>query len=248
LSGHSKWATIKRKKGAKDAARGKLFGKLIRYVEVAARESGGDPDTNPSLATAIAKARAASMPMENITRAIKRGTGELEGVQYEESSYEGYGPGGVAIYVIVLTDNRNRAASDVRSAFQKNNGSLGEPGSVAWKFEMKGVLTIPLEGIEEDDLLETVLDAGAEDVLTEGDLYEVRCEPSDLRAVLSAATEAGFPVESSDTTMIPQQTTPVNERTALTVLRLVETLEDLDDVQDVYADFDIPEEVMAQLS
>lgn len=248
MSGHSKWATIKRKKGAADAARGKLFAKLIRFIEVAARSGGGDPASNPTLATAIQKARDASMPMDNIDRAIKRATGDLDGVTYEEASYEGYAPGGVALYVTVLTDNRNRAAADVRNAFTKNGGSLGEPGSVAWKFEKTGVITVAAAGLDEDAVLEAALEAGADDVKADGDTFEISTQPSEWMGVRKALEEKGLPIESAEVTMIPQQTTPVEEGRAAQVLRLVEALEDLDDVQDVYADFDIPEDVLAKLA
>lgn len=247
MSGHSKWATIKHKKAAVDAKRGKEFSKLIRFIEVAAREGGGDPDMNPTLATAISKARDASMPNDNIQRAIKRGTGDLEGVTYEEMSYEGYGPGGVAIYVTVLTDNRNRAAAEVRSTFSKNGGNLGEPGSVAWKFDKKGVIIVPGDAIDEDTLLELALEAGAEDVKTEESSFEVLTEPSDLSEVRKALEGADVKFDSAEVTLLPQTTTPVEEAKAAQVLRLIERLEDLDDVQDVYCDFDIPEEVMAKL-
>lgn len=247
MSGHSKWSTIKRKKGAKDAARGKAFAKLIRVIEVAAREGGGDPESNPSLATAIAKARGASMPNDNIQRAIKRGTGEIEGMSYEEASYEGYAPGGVAVFVTVLTDNRRRAAADVRSTFTKNNGSLGEPGSVAWKFEKKGVVQVAADGVDEDEFMLAALDAGAEDVLAEGDTFEVRSEPGDHNGVVETLRDSGYRIESSEVTMLPQQTTAVDAKTAPSVLRLMDALEDLDDVQDVYADFDISDDVMAEL-
>jgi len=247
MSGHSKWATIKRKKGAADAARGKLFAKLIRFVEVAAREGGGDPAANPTLATAIQKARDASMPLDNIERAIKRATGDMEGVTYEETSYEGYAPGGVAVFVTVLTDNRNRAAADVRSAFTKNGGSLGEPGSVAWKFTKTGVITVSSD-LDEDSVLEIALEAGAEDVKADADTYEIRAQPSEFMSVRKAVEESGLKVEEAEVTMIPSQTTPVDESKAAQVLRLIDALEDLDDVQDVYADFDIPEEVLAKLA
>ncbi len=248
MSGHSKWATIKHKKGAKDQARGKLFGKLIRYVEVAAREGGSDVDMNPTLATAVQKAKDASMPLDTIERAIKRGSGELEGVSYEEATYEGYGPGGTAVYVTVLTDNRNRAASAVRSIFTKNGGSLGEPGSVAWKFDKRGVILVGVSAVDEDELLELALENGADDVHVDGDSYEVITNPADLMGVRKALEEAGVPFDSAEMTMLPQTTVPIDESKASQVLRLIEDLEDVDDVQDVYADFDISDEVMAKLS
>jgi YebC/PmpR family DNA-binding regulatory protein len=248
MSGHSKWHSIKHKKAATDAKRGKLFAKLIRYIEVAARDGGADPEANPTLATAVQKAKDASMPNDTIQRAIKRGAGNLEGVSYEETSYEGYAPGGVAVYVEVLTDNRNRAAADVRSTFTKNGGSLGEPGSVAWKFDKKGVIIVPAGDVDEDDLLEVALEAGAEDVISETNGFEIRTAPSDLGAVRSALEGAGVRFDTADVTMLPQTTTPVSEGSASRVLRLVEELEDLEDVQAVYADFDIPEDVLASLS
>lgn len=248
MSGHSKWATIKHKKGAKDKARGKLFSKLIRFIEVAAREGGGDLESNPTLATAVQKAKDAQMPNDTIERAIKRGTGDLEGVSYEEASYEGYGPGGVAFYVTVLTDNRNRAASDVRSLFTKNGGSLGEPGSVAWKFDTRGVIVVPATSIEEDDLLELALEAGADDIESDGSTFEVRTAPGDFLDVRKALESAGVDIEQAEVAMIPQNTTPVDESKAGQVLRLVEDLENVDDVQEVYTDFDIPEDVLAKLA
>ncbi|MCC7076673.1 MAG: YebC/PmpR family DNA-binding transcriptional regulator [Acidimicrobiia bacterium] len=246
MSGHSKWHSIKHKKAATDAKRGKLFAKLIRSIEVAARDGGGDTDANPTLGTAVQKAKDASMPNETIQRAIKRGTGALDGAAYEEASYEGYAPGGVALYVEVLTDNRNRAAADVRSAFSKHGGSLGEPGSVAWKFEKKGVIIVPSG--DEDEIFEAALEAGAEDVIGEESGFEVRTSPSDLAAVRAALEATGIGLDSAEVTMIPQTTTPVDKATAPKVLRLVESLEDLDDVQNVYADFDIPEDVLASLT
>ncbi len=247
MSGHSKWATIKHKKGAKDKARGKLFSKLIRFIEVAAREGGGDPDANPTLATAVQKAKDAQMPSDTIERAIKRGTGDLDGVTFEEASYEGYGPGGVAFLVTVLTDNRNRAAADVRSLFTKNGGSLGEPGSVAWKFTKTGVIIVPADSVDENDLLELALDAGAEDVESDGSTYEVRTEPASFLDVRKQLEAGGVTVEQAEVTMLPQSTTPVDTGKAAQVLRLVGDLEDVDDVQDVFTDFDIPEEVLVDL-
>ncbi len=247
MSGHSKWATIKHKKAAKDANRGKQFSKLIRFVEVSAREGGGDPDMNPTLATAVQKARDASMPNDTITRAIKRGTGDLEGVTYEEIAYEGYGPAGVAVFVTVLTDNRNRAAADVRSTFTRSGGNLGEPGSVSWKFDKKGLVLVPSEAIEEEALLDLALEAGAEDVKSQESSFEILCAPSDLADVRKALEESGVTIENAEVSFIPQSTIGLDESQALKVLRLIDALEDLDDVQDVYADFDISEEVMAKL-
>ncbi|HEX9682308.1 MAG TPA: YebC/PmpR family DNA-binding transcriptional regulator [Acidimicrobiales bacterium] len=244
MSGHSKWATIKHKKGAADKARGKLFGKLIRQVEVAAREGGGDPETNPTLRTMFQKARDSSVPLDTIERAIKRGTGELEGVSYEQASYEGYAPGGIAVLVDVLTDNRNRAASDVRSTFTKEGGSLGEPGAVAWQFERKGVAFVPRD-VSDDELMLAALDAGIEDIAPEGDMWRVTCDPSDLAAVRSALEEAGIPCENADVTMLAQTTIALETpEEAKRVLRLIDALDDIDDVQGVYANFDIPDSVM----
>jgi len=248
MSGHSKWATIKHKKGAKDAKRGALFGKLIRAIEVAARQGGSDPAGNATLGTMIAKARAASVPIDNIERAIKRGSGELEGVQYETMTYEGYGPEGVAILVSVLTDNRNRAASDVRSTFSRNGGNLGEPGSVGWMFSQKGLVEIVAGDVDEDRLLELALDNGADDVNTDGSTWEVTCEPPAFGGLRAALEAAGVPLESAEVTLIPTMTIELGKSTAPRVLRLIDALEELDDVQDVYANFDIPEDVLEALA
>ncbi len=244
MSGHSKWATIKHKKGAQDKARGKLFAKLLRQVEVAAREGGGDPDTNPTLRTMFQKARDASVPMETIERAIKRGTGELEGVRYEQVTYEGYAPCGVAVIVECLTDNRNRTGSDVRSLFTKNGGSTAEPGAVAWQFDRKGVIVMPKK-VSEDDLMVAALDAGLEDIKDSGDTWEVSTSPQDLAAVRKALEDAGISFDSADVTMVPSTSVPLtNEADARKVLRLIDLLEDLDDVQNVYSNFDIPDSVL----
>ncbi|HEX3539049.1 MAG TPA: YebC/PmpR family DNA-binding transcriptional regulator [Acidimicrobiales bacterium] len=245
MSGHSKWATIKHKKGAQDAARGKLFAKLIRQVEVAAREGGGDPVANATLRTMFQKARDASVPMDTIERAIKRGTGELEGVRYETVSYEGYAPSGVAVIIETLTDNRNRTGSDVRAIFSKNGGSMAEPGAVAWQFERKGVIHVPKSAASEDDLMLAALDAGAEDVSDGGDSWEITTAPSDMPAVRDAIEAGGIAVEDSDVTMLPTTTVPLaTESDARKVLRLIDLLEDLDDVQNVYANFDIPDNIL----
>jgi YebC/PmpR family DNA-binding regulatory protein len=244
MSGHSKWATIKHKKGAQDKARGKLFAKLIRQVEVAAREGGGDPDANPTLRTMFQKARDASVPTDTIERAIKRGTGELEGVRYEQVSYEGYAPCGVAVIVECLTDNRNRTGADVRSIFAKNGGSTAEPGAVAWQFERKGVMQVPT-AVGEDDLMLVAVDAGAEDIKDAGDSWEVTTAPGDLGAVRSALDEAGIRYDSAELTMMPTNIVPLdNEADAKRVLRVIDLLEDLDDVQNVYANFDIPNRIL----
>jgi len=245
MSGHSKWSTIKHKKGAKDAQRGKLFAKLARAIEVAAREGGGDPAANAALAQAIDKAKGNSMPNDNIDRAIKRGSGDADGAHYDEIFYEGYGPGGVALYVQVLTDNRNRAASDVRSTFTRNGGNLGEPGSVGYLFSQKGYI---LAVGAEDDVLLAALDAGAEDVRPSDGQFEVITEPSDFQAVRAALRASGITIESSDVTQMPSTTIALGEEAARAVLRLVDALEDLDDVQSVFANFDISDEVLAAVA
>lgn len=245
MSGHSKWATIKHKKGAADKARGKLFAKLIRQVEVAAREGGGDLDSNATLRTMYQKARDASVPLDTIERAIKRGTGDLEGVVYESVTYEGYAPHGVALLIDVLTDNRNRTGSEVRSLFSRSGGSLAEPGAVAWQFERKGVVILP-NSVSEEDLMEVTLEAGAEDIVDEGDSWRVTCGPQELPAVRAALEEAGIAFDSAETTMVPSSTVPLEDaESAKAVLRLVDALDDHDDVQDVYGNFDIPDEVLA---
>lgn len=247
MSGHSKWATIKHKKGAADKKRGKLFAKLIRQVEVAARQGGGDLDANPTLRTMYHKARDASVPLDTIERAIKRGTGELEGVTYESITYEGYAPNGVAVYVDALTDNRNRTGAEIRSIFSKLGGSLAEPGAVAWQFERRGIVLVP-GSVSEDDLMLAAVDAGAEDITLEGDTWQVTCEPTATAAVRNAIEEAGITVESSDLTMIPTTTVELDSaEAAKPVLRLIDALDDHDDVQDVYANFDVPDEVMASI-
>jgi len=247
MSGHSKWATIKRKKGATDAARAKLWSKLLRFVEVAARSGGGNPDGNPTLATAIAKAKGASVPNENIARAIKRGTGELEGEAYEETSYEGYGPGGVAVLVSCLTNNRNRTSQDVRAAFNGRGGKMAEPGAVAWMFEPKGLLLIT-GGASEEDVFLAAADAGAEDVRSTDDGIEVVTPPDALAAVRDALDAAGFEIDSADLTQIPKTTMQLAQDEAKKVLGLIDALEELDDVQDVYANFDIPDDVLAAIA
>ena len=244
MSGHSKWATIKRKKGANDAARSKMWGKLLRFVEVAAREGGGNPDGNPTLATAIQKAKSASVPNDNIDRAIKRGTGELEGESYEETSYEGYGPGGVAVLVHCLTNNRNRAAQDVRSMFNGKGGKLAEPGAVSWMFEAKGVVVVNKGSASEDDVFMIAADAGAEDVRGSEETIEVITPPDALKAVRDALVAAEIEVESYELTQVPKTTVSLDESDAKKVLGLIEALEELDDVQDVYANFDISDDVL----
>lgn len=251
MSGHSKWATIKRKKGAADAKRSNEFAKLLRFVEVSAREGGsGDPKANMTLASAIDKARAASVPIDNIERAIKRGTGELEGgARYEEVAYEGYGPGGVAMYVECLTDNRNRTAQEVRHAFSRNGGNLGESGSVAWMFQRKGLIQIEkAEAPDEERLLEIALEAGADDLRDAESTWEITTEPGAFAVVRDAISQGGVAMLSAELTMVPQSTVPVQDGQAKQVLALLEALEDLDDVQNVSANFDIPDSVMAELS
>ncbi len=244
MSGHSKWATIKHTKGAADKARGKHFGTLIRQVEVAAREGGGDPEMNPSLRTMFQKARDASVPLDTIERAIKRGTGELEGVTYEQVSYEGYAPGGIAVYVEGLTDNRNRTGADIRSIFTKNGGSMAEPGAVAWQFDRKGVVLAD-RAADEEDLMLVALEAGAEDLADDGEAWRVTTPPTDLHTVRTAIEEAGVAVSSSELTMLPSATVPVEDSSvAKRVLALIDALDDNDDVQDVYANFDIADELL----
>lgn len=244
MSGHSKWATIKHQKGAKDKARGKQFAKIIRQVEVAAREGGGDQSANATLRTMFAKARAASVPLDTIERAIKRGTGELEGVRYESITYEGYGPAGVAILVETLTDNRNRTGGEIRSTFTKGGGSMAEPGAVAWQFHRRGIVSVP-SSVSEDDLMLVALEAGAEDVLNQGSSWEIRCSPSDLEAVATALSEAGIEVQQSEAMMVSDNPVPLSsEGDARKVLNLIEAFEDNDDVQSVWSNFDISDDVL----
>jgi YebC/PmpR family DNA-binding regulatory protein len=245
MSGHSKWSTIKHKKAAKDEKRGKLFAKLARGIEVSARDGGGDPEMNAALSLAVQKAKDASMPNDNIDRAIKRGVGDIEGADYQEIWYEGYAPGGVALYVQILTDNRNRAASDVRTAFTRNGGSLGEPGSVAYLFEQKGYI---LALGDEDEVMLAALDAGAEDVRPSGHQFEIISAASDLSAVRDALVAAGISTEAAEVTQLPSIAITLEEDSARQVLRLVDALEDLDDVQSVYGNFDISDEVFEALA
>jgi YebC/PmpR family DNA-binding regulatory protein len=250
MSGHSKWATIKHKKGAQDKARGKLFAKLIRQVEVAAREGGGDINANATLRTMFNKAREASVPMDTIERAIKRGTGELEGVKYEPMNYEGYAPAGVAMIVECLTDNRNRTGAEIRSLFTRNGGSMAEPGAVSWQFERKGVVILPKRrpdggAITEDDIMVVALDAGAEDLADQGDTWQLTSGPTDFNGLRAALEEAGIPFDSAELTMLPTNAVPLdNEADARKVLRLMDALEDHDDVQNVFANFDIPDSIL----
>jgi YebC/PmpR family DNA-binding regulatory protein len=249
MSGHSKWATTKHRKAAVDAKRGKLFAKLIKNVEVAARVGGGDPEGNPTLYDAIQKAKKSSVPNDNIDRAVKRGSGaEAGGAQYETIMYEGYGPNGVALLVECLTDNRNRAASEVRIAMTRNGGSMAEPGSVSYLFSRKGVVVVPRRQgdheITEDDVLEVVLDAGAEDVEDLGEAYEVRSEATDLVTVRTAVQDAGLDYDSAESSWVPSVTVELDEDGAKQIFRLIEALDDSDDVQNVYANFDVSDEIM----
>lgn len=248
MSGHSKWHSIRHKKGAVDAKRGKIFTKLIKEITVATRMGGKDPDSNARLRAAIAAAKAENMPKENIERGIKKGTGELEGSTYEEATYEGYGPGGVAVLVEVLTDNRNRAVAEVRHVFERHGGSLGAAGCVAWMFSQKGLIVLPKEQTDEEKLFEVALDAGAEDI-KEGEMeFEVIAEPSLFEQVKTAIEETGLTYSLAEITMIPQTTTTLEGKNAQQMLTLMELLEDNEDVNHVYANFDIPDEVMEAIS
>ncbi|HET8970749.1 MAG TPA: YebC/PmpR family DNA-binding transcriptional regulator [Candidatus Nanopelagicales bacterium] len=248
MSGHSKWATTKHQKAAKDAKRGKLFAKLIKNIEVAARTGGADPDANPTLYDAIYKAKKNSVPNDNIDRAVKRGSGaESGGADWQTIMYEGYGPNGVAVLVECLTDNRNRAAMEVRVAMTRNGGTMADPGSVSYLFARKGVVLVPSDGLGEDDVLAAVLDAGAEEVNSLGEAYEVVCEPTDLVAVRTALVEAGLDYESAETSFLPSMQAPLDEDGARKMFRLLDALEDSDDVQNVYANFDVPDDVLEAL-
>ncbi len=245
MSGHSKWATIKHKKAATDAKRGSLFTKLIKEITVAAR-SGGKPDTNPRLRVAIERAKEASMPSDNIDRAVKKGTGELEGVSYEDITLEGYGPGGVAIYVEGVSDNKNRTTSEVRTIFTKKGGNMAGAGSVAWMFEKKGYIVIKKSVIEEDKLMSVALDAGAEDLIVEDDNYAVKTSPSDFFKVKKAIEDNKIPTESGEITLLPKSTVKVVGDDAKKVLDLVDSLEEHEDIQNVYANFDIPDDMIKE--
>ena len=247
MSGHSKWSSIKHKKAIVDAKRGKLFTKLIREIIVAARSGGGDPNSNPRLRTAMATAREANMPSDNVERAIKKGTGEMEGVHYEEVHYEGYGPNGVAIYVRCLTDNKNRTAADIRNVFTKKGGSMAGAGSVSWIFEKKGLIVVPQAQTTEERLMEIVLQAGAEDLSTSSDKFEIVTPPSSFEAVKASLEQAKIHPESAELTLIPKNQVSLTPEKARAVLGLVEALEDHDDVQNVHANFEIPDEVMKEL-
>jgi YebC/PmpR family DNA-binding regulatory protein len=249
MSGHSKWATIKRKKGAKDAARGKLFSKLIKEVSIAARQGGGDPGGNPRLRAAIDAAKAENMPSNNIERAVKRGTGEIEGVTYEEGNYEGYGPGGVALLVEAATDNRNRTTGEVRHLFTKHGGNLGEVGCVAWIFESKGVILIERAAIDEEKLMELAVEAGADDVSSDAaEVFEVLTSVAAFEQVKKALSDAGIPIHHAEMTKVPQNTIPVDEPTARKLFHLIELIEDNDDVQKVFSNFQIDDSVLAKIA
>ena len=248
MSGHSKWATTKHKKAVVDAKRGKMFAKLIKNIEVAARTGGGDPGGNPTLYDAIQKAKKSSVPNDNIDRAVKRGSGaEAGGAEYQTIMYEGYGPNGVAVLIECLTDNRNRAAAEVRTALTRNGGTLADPGSVSYLFSRKGVIVVPKGDLTEDDVLMAVLEAGAEEVNDLGEAFEVVCEATDTHAVRLACTDAGFTVESADIAWMPSVSVPLEDDVAVKVLKLVDALEDLDDVQNVWANFDISDEVLERV-
>ncbi|GBD89154.1 putative transcriptional regulatory protein [bacterium BMS3Abin03] len=246
MSGHSKWSTIKRKKGAQDAKRGKLFTKLIKEITIAAREGGGDPNTNPRLRLAVDNAKAANMPADNIDRAIKKATGELEGVTYYELTYEGYGPGGIAILVEVATDNKNRTVADIRHIFSKYGGSMGETGSVAWMFDRKGVITLPAQDKTEDDILDIVLEAGAEDLQTEEDFFEIQTDLENFEPVRKALVAAGLNIENASLQWIAKNTVEIKDETAEKVMKLIDALEDNDDVQNVYSNADFDEDLINQ--
>ena len=248
MSGHSKWATIKHKKGALDAKRGKIFTRLIKEITIAAKGGGGDPDGNPRLRTAILAAKAENMPAENIKRAIQRGTGELEGVNYEEITFEGYGPGGVAIIVEVLTDNRNRTVSEIRHSFSKNGGNLGESGSVRFMFSKKGVIDIEKSAATEEQLMDIVLEHGGEDLRDEGEVWEIVTEPHAFEGVVNAVKAAKIPVASSEVTMLASTYTKLEGQQANAMIRLLEALEDFDDTQNVYSNFDMSAEQMEQVA
>ena len=246
MAGHSKWANIKHKKAREDAKRGKIFTKIAREIIVAARLGGGDPDHNPRLRRAIQKAKSYNMPKENIERAIKRGTGELEGTSFEEVIYEGYGPGGVAILIEAITDNRNRTVSEIRTIFTKHGGSLGEAGCVAWMFDKKGMITV--EGVDEDRLMEIAIEAGAEDVREEEGVFQVITAPDELEDVREQLEQKGVTVKEATLTYIPQSTVRVEGEKAEKLIKLLDALENHDDVQNVYANFDVPEEVLSSIS
>ena len=247
MSGHSKWSTIKRKKGKADAERGRLFTRLIKEITIAARHGGGDENANPRLRSAVQAAKTANMPLANVEKAIKRGTGELPGVVYEELTYEGYGPGGIAVYVEALTDNKNRTVAEMRHMFSKYGGSLGESGSVGWMFTKKGMIMIDATGISEDDLMMAALDAGADDIKKEDDIFCVVTEPAKFEIVKKALADAKFKIDSAEISMEPSTTIKVEGKAAESVLKLMDLLEDHEDVQNVYSNFDIDDSVIESL-
>ena len=249
MSGHSKWSTIKRKKGANDAKRGKIFTKLIKEITVAAKTGGGDPDGNPRLRTAITAAKSENMPKDNIDRAIKKGTGDLDGAIYEEILYEGYGPGGVAVLVETMTDNKNRTVADIRHYFAKSNGNLGESGCVGWMFDKRGVIVVDAGGVDEEELMDLAIEAGAEDVLEDETTFQVLTAPEDFSEVVDSLEKNGIKAVEATISMVPKNTVDVTEeKPARSLLKLLENLEDHDDVQKVHANFDIPDEIMEKLS
>ncbi len=247
MSGHSKWANIRFRKERQDALRGKLFTKLIKEITIAARMGGGDIESNPRLRTAVQNAKAANMPMKNIENAIRKGTGELPGVVYEEVTFEGYGPGGVALYIMATTDNRNRTVSEIRHLLSKYGGNLGETGSVSWVFEKKGLIRVKRENYDEEELMLTAIDAGADDFKVEDEYYEIYTRFEDLYKVRSALEEAGIEVQNAEMTMIPQNTVKLEGKQAEQMLKLMNALEESDDVQNVFANFDIDEEIMERV-
>jgi YebC/PmpR family DNA-binding regulatory protein len=247
MSGHSKWHSIRHKKAKVDAQRGKIFTRLIKELTVAARMGGGDPESNSRLRTAMATAKAANMPADNIDRAIKKGTGELPGVTYEEITYEGYGPAGVAVMIDTMTDNKNRTVAEIRHLIGKNGGNLGATNCVAWMFHTKGVISVEAEGVDEDELMEIALEAGAEDFINEDGIYQITTEPSTFEAVRSAVEEKGIEMLSAEISKIPENTVNVSEKDAPKVLKFMDAIENQDDVQNVYANFDIPEEILEAL-
>lgn len=246
MSGHNKWSSIKHKKGATDAKRGKIFTRIVKEIILAAKSGGGDPDTNPRLRTAILAAKSANMPRENIERAIKRGTGEIEGASYEEITYEGYGHNGVGIVVDVMTDNKNRTVADLRHAFSKYGGNLAESGAVSWNFEQKGYFNVPVAGLEEDEFMMQALDAGADDVEKGEEYFDIYTSPTDFHTVLGNMEKAGFPVLNAELTRVPKNTVNADD-VAHKLMKLIDVIEDLDDVQKVYANFEFSDEVMAEL-
>jgi YebC/PmpR family DNA-binding regulatory protein len=248
MSGHSKWATIKHKKGALDAKRGKIFTRLIKEISIAAKNGGGDPDTNPRLRGAILAAKAENMPQDNIKRAIQRGTGELPGATYEEFSLEGYGPGGVAILLDINTDNRNRTVSEIRHVFGKNGGNMADAGAVSYMFHKKGEIIVPKSAVKEDDLMALVLDAGAEDLRDDGENWEVLCEPSAYETVLEAVKKANIEPTSSSVTLVPQNYIKLEGPAASTMIRLMEAFEEHDDVQNVHSNFDIDQKLLEEVA